>query len=101
MVFVVVGTATDPLGGVAGGSAGFAAAELYAAGVAWNLAQLSNSCGDTTNARKRMFAWLAPQYSTQTPLNAASLIESGVNQMWFTRFGMTSRFPASAGIQNE
>ena len=50
-------------------------------GVAWYAAQLSNSAGETTNARKRMFAWLAPQYSTQTPLKAASVIESGVNQM--------------------
>ena len=37
-----------------------------------------NPPGVTVNALNRMFAWLAPQYSTHAPLNARAVVESGV-----------------------
>src|SRR6185503_21248142 len=64
-------------------------------------AQLSNSAGETVYARKRMLACDVPQYSLQLPLNACVPTESGVNQMKFVRFCITSRLPPNCGIQNE
>ena len=52
-----------------------------AASVFWCATHLSNSAGVTVNARKRMLAWLKPQYSTQAPFQALDVMSSfGVNQ---------------------
>ena len=38
----------------------------------------SSPASETVNVLNRMFAWLAPQYSTHAPLNALAVVESGV-----------------------
>jgi hypothetical protein len=62
----------------------------------------SNCCWLTVNTLKRIFAWDAPQYSTQNPFHTLLEIEvSGVYHIQFVRFVTTSRFPPSCGVQNE
>ena len=55
-----------------------AAGDVPTPASAWCAAQLSKSAGVTVNVLNRMFAWLAPQYSTHAPLNALAPAESGV-----------------------
>src|SRR5690348_11411004 len=62
---------------VTGAPAGGVAPKM--AGDFWWIVHCSNSAGVTVNTRKRMFAWLAPQYSLQLPLNAFEATLSGVN----------------------
>src|SRR5271169_4647619 len=79
------------------------ASPAFASGTAgpwrWLASQASKSLGLWTITRKRMLAWLSPQYWEHWPRKMPGVSARSV--MWFVWPGTTSVFPASSGTQKE